>query len=71
MLSRRREIQRLVLQMDATLNSGTHVRTVFKFSPKATVFAIDPFAGRLAVYDPSLSIMVTQELPRAQRALAK
>jgi len=51
------------LQMDATLNSGTHVRTVFKFSPKATVFAIDPFAGRLAVYDPSLSIMVTQELP--------
>jgi hypothetical protein len=27
------------------------------------VFAIDPFAGRLAVFDPSLSIMVTQDLP--------
>jgi hypothetical protein len=27
------------------------------------VFAIDPFAGRLGVYDPSLSIQVTQELP--------
>jgi len=34
-----------------------------RFSPNATVFAIDPFAGRLAVYDPSLSIQVTQELP--------
>ncbi|HEX8118720.1 MAG TPA: hypothetical protein VF521_15700, partial [Pyrinomonadaceae bacterium] len=26
-------------------------------------FAVDPFAGRLAVYDPSLSILVTKELP--------
>lgn len=51
------------LQVGADLNSGTHVRTVFRFSPRATVFAIDPFAGRLAVYDPSLSIMVTQDLP--------
>jgi hypothetical protein len=34
-----------------------------RFSPNATVFAIDPFAGRLAVYDPSLSIQVTQDLP--------
>jgi hypothetical protein len=39
------------------------VRTVFRFSPEATVFAIDPFAGRLGVYDPSLSIQVTQDLP--------
>ena len=36
---------------------------MLRFSPNATVFAIDPFAGRLAVYDPSLSIQVTQELP--------
>jgi hypothetical protein len=36
---------------------------VLRFSPRASVFAIDPFAGRLAVYDPSLSILVTQELP--------
>jgi hypothetical protein len=27
------------------------------------VFAIDPFQGRLAIYDPSLSILVTQNLP--------
>ena len=33
-----------------------------RFSPNATVFAIDPFAGRLGVYDPSLSIQVTQDL---------
>jgi len=39
------------------------VQTVFRFSPRATVFAIDPFAGRLAVYDPSLSVVITQGLP--------
>ena len=39
------------------------MQTVFRFSPQATVFAIDPFAGWLAVYDPSLSIQVTQDLP--------
>lgn len=51
------------LQLGAGFNSGTNVRTILRFSPNATVFAIDPFAGRLAVYDPSLSIQVTQELP--------
>lgn len=51
------------LQVAGDLSTGTHVQTVFRFSPQATVFAIDPFAGRLAVYDPSLSIQVTQDLP--------
>ncbi len=51
------------VQVAAGFGRGTHVRTVFRFSPEATVFAIDPFAGRLGVYDPSLSIQVTQELP--------
>lgn len=55
--------QTAAFQMGVDLPTGTRVRTVFRFSPGATVFAIDPFAGRLAVYDPSLSIMVTQELP--------
>ncbi|WP_352431150.1 carboxypeptidase-like regulatory domain-containing protein [Pyrinomonas sp.] len=55
--------QTVAAQMDADLGSGTRVQTVFRFSPRATIFAIDPFAGRLAVYDPSLSILVTQELP--------
>ena len=51
------------VQLDGAFGTGTQVRTVLRFSPEATVFAIDPFAGRLAVYDPSLSIQVTQELP--------
>ena len=55
--------QTAAVQLDAGLSTGTNVRTVFRFSPEATVFAIDPFAGRLAVYDPSLSIQVTQDLP--------
>jgi len=55
--------QTAALQLGAGFRSGTQVRTVFRFSPEATVFAIDPFAGRLGVYDPSLSIQVTQDLP--------
>ncbi len=55
--------QTAALQLGAGFQTGTNIRTVLRFSPNATVFAIDPFAGRLAVYDPSLSIQVTQELP--------
>lgn len=55
--------QTAAAQFDASVLEGTNVRTVLRFSPRAAVFAIDPFAGRLAVYDPSLSIQVTQELP--------
>lgn len=51
-------------QMAADLKTGTSVRTVFRLSPQATVFAIDPFKGRLAIYDPGLSVYVTQYLPR-------
>ena len=50
-------------QFEADLKTGTNVKTIFRFSPQATVFAIDPFQGRLAIYDPSLSILVTQSLP--------
>jgi len=50
-------------QFEADLRTGTNVKTVFRLSPQATVFAIDPFQGRLAIYDPSLSVMVTQSLP--------
>jgi len=55
--------QSAAVQMVADLGTGTRVQTVFRFSPRATVFAIDPFAGRLAVYDPSLSVVITQGLP--------
>lgn len=55
--------QTAAVQLAGNWSTGTHVQTVFRFSPQATVFAIDPFAGRLAVYDPSLSVEVTQDLP--------
>jgi hypothetical protein len=55
--------QTAALQVAGDWSTGTHVQTVFRFSPQATVFAIDPFAGRLAVYDPSLSVEITQDLP--------
>jgi hypothetical protein len=55
--------QTVAAQIDSSFDTGTRVQTVLRFSPRASVFAIDPFAGRLAVFDPSLSILVTQELP--------
>ena len=55
--------QTLIGQFTADLKTGTQVKTIFRLSPQATVFAIDPFQGRLAIYDPSLSVIVTQSLP--------
>jgi len=55
--------QMFVGQFNADLKTGTRVKTIFRLSPQATVFAIDPFAGRMAIYDPSLSVLVTQSLP--------
>lgn len=50
-------------QFEADLRTGTQVRTIFRLSPQATVFAIDPFQGRMTIYDPGLSVVVTQSLP--------
>lgn len=50
-------------QFVADLRSGTQVRTIFRLSPQATVFSIDPFQGRMTIYDPGLSVVVTQSLP--------
>jgi hypothetical protein len=55
--------QTVAAQVESSFDTGTDVRTVLRFSPRASVFAIDPFAGRVAVFDPSLSILVTQDLP--------
>ena len=51
------------LDLDLTHRTGTRVSTVIRLSPSAIVFAIDPFAGRMSVYDPNVSIYVTQLLP--------
>ena len=50
-------------ELAANFKTGTNVKTVFRLSPEATVFAIDPFQGRLAIYDPGMSVLVTQSLP--------
>ena len=55
--------QTIIGQLTTDLKTGTQVKTIFRLSPQATVFAIDPFAGRMAIYDPSLSVIVTQSLP--------
>jgi hypothetical protein len=55
--------QSLFGRLSADFSTGTNVQTIFRLSPQATVFAIDPFQGRLAIYDPSLSVLVTQNLP--------
>ncbi len=51
------------LDLNLTHRTGTRVSTVVRLSPSAVVFAIDPFAGRMSVYDPNVSIYVTQMLP--------
>lgn len=56
-------VQSFFGQFEADLRTGTNVKTIFRLSSQATVFAIDPFQGRLAIYDPSLSVLVTQNLP--------
>jgi hypothetical protein len=55
--------QTFAAQVSANFDTGTEVRAVYRVSPRGAVFAIDPFAGRMAFYDPSLSILVTQKLP--------
>jgi hypothetical protein len=51
------------LDLDFTEQTGTRISTVVRLSPSAVIFAIDPFAGRMSVYDPNINIYVTQELP--------
>ncbi|MGH9755519.1 MAG: carboxypeptidase regulatory-like domain-containing protein [Blastocatellia bacterium] len=51
------------LDIDFTGQTGTRVSTVIRLSPSAVVFAIDPFAGRMSIYDPNINVYVTQELP--------
>jgi hypothetical protein len=51
------------LDLDFTQKSGTHISTVVRLSPSAVIFAIDPFAGRMGVFDPNINIYITQELP--------
>ncbi|MGA9770832.1 MAG: carboxypeptidase-like regulatory domain-containing protein [Blastocatellia bacterium] len=51
-------------RMDANfISTGTRVSTVLRFAPGQAVFAIDPFQGQIATYDPNISVSFAQELP--------
>ncbi|MBI3651503.1 MAG: carboxypeptidase regulatory-like domain-containing protein [Acidobacteria bacterium] len=45
------------------ISTGTRISTVLRIAPTRAVFAIDPFAGQMATYDPNLSISINQSLP--------
>jgi hypothetical protein len=45
------------------VSTGTRVSTVMRVAPSQAVFAIDPFQGQVATYDPNISVMLTQDLP--------
>jgi hypothetical protein len=51
------------LDLDFTEKTGTRISTVIRLSPDAVVFAIDPFAGQMGVYDPNINIYIAQDLP--------
>jgi hypothetical protein len=43
--------------------TGTRVSTVVRVAPSRALFAIDPFQGQIATYDPNISVSLTQALP--------
>ena len=45
------------------IRTGTKVSTVLRLAPEQAVFAIDPFQGQIATYDPNFSVSFVQELP--------
>lgn len=45
------------------ISTGTKVSTVLRLAPERALFAIDPFQGQIATYDPNLNISLTQDLP--------
>jgi hypothetical protein len=45
------------------VQTGTRVSTVLRLAPEQAVFAIDPFQGQIATYDPNLNVSLTQDLP--------
>jgi hypothetical protein len=47
------------------VRTGTRVSTVLRLAPEKAVFAIDPFQGQIATYDPNLSLSFVQQLPSA------
>jgi hypothetical protein len=55
--------QTLAAELSANFDTGTEIRGVWRRSSRRAVFAIDPFANRIAFFEPSVSVLVTQNLP--------
>ncbi len=51
------------VDLDLVDQTGTRISTVLRLTPSPLLFAIDPFAGQMGVYDPTLNLYVTQDLP--------
>jgi hypothetical protein len=63
-LFRNARFQVISAKVDANfVRTGTRVSTVLRVAPSQAVFAIDPFQGQVATYDPNISVMLTQDLP--------
>lgn len=63
-LFRNARFQVISAKVDANfISTGTRVSTVLRVAPAQAVFAIDPFQGQVATYDPNISVMLTQDLP--------
>jgi hypothetical protein len=63
-LFRNARFQVISAKVDANfVGTGTRISTVMRVAPSQAVFAIDPFQGQVATYDPNISVMLTQDLP--------
>ena len=63
-LFRNARFQVISAKIDANfVGTGTRISTVLRVAPAQAVFAIDPFQGQVATYDPNISVMLTQDLP--------
>jgi hypothetical protein len=63
-LFRNRGFHVVSAKIDANfIGSGTRVSTVLRIAPEEAVFAIDPFQGQIATYDPNVNVSLTQDLP--------
>lgn len=58
-----RSFHSIFAQMSADLGTDTNLRTIVRLSPKATIFAVDPFLGSITIYDPGVSFILTRLLP--------
>jgi hypothetical protein len=55
--------QVLAARLEARFDTGTRLTAYYRITPRAIIFAIDPFDGRLDNFAPTASFVVSQPLP--------